>query len=187
MNKLFGAAQEVCDFLSSKSWTYCIIGGLAVIRWGEIRFTQDADIAVLAGFGEEAQFAQSLLERFESRIANAFDFAVANRVVLIRSSNGTSIDITFATLPFENEMMESSSLFAYADGLSLPTCSADDLFIMKAFAARPKDWIDAESIALRQKGRLNMKRIIDRITELALLKEAPEIITKAKQILERKS
>jgi len=185
MNKLFSAAKEVCDFLSSMNYQYCIIGGLAVIRWGEVRFTQDADIAVLVDFGEEARFAGELLERFESRISDALNFAVANRVLLLKSSNGVAIDISFAALPFEHEMMENASLYSFADGLSLPLCSADDLFIMKAFAARPKDWIDAESIALRQHGCLGIERIMERITELAELKNEPEIIEKVKKMLEQ--
>lgn len=125
------------------------------------------------------------MKRFKSRISDAFHFAVANRVLLIKSSNGVAIDITFAALPFENEMMENASPYIFADGLSLPVCSADDLFIMKAFAARPKDWIDAESIALRQRGRLDTARIIERITELAELKDEPEIAARSRRILEK--
>ncbi|MBF0409155.1 MAG: hypothetical protein HQM10_17535 [Candidatus Riflebacteria bacterium] len=81
--------------------TYCVIGGLAVIRWGEVRFTQDADIAVLVSFGDESVFAEKLLKRFESRISGALEFAVSNRVLLIKSSSRVSIDVTFAALPFE--------------------------------------------------------------------------------------
>jgi len=62
VNKLFAAAKEVCDFLSAQNRVFCIIGGLAVIRWGEIRFTQDADIAVLTNFGEERPIAEVLLK-----------------------------------------------------------------------------------------------------------------------------
>jgi hypothetical protein len=36
---------------------------------------------------------------------------------------------------------------------------AEDLFVMKAFAARPLDWIDAEGIAVRQAGALNQRYI----------------------------
>ncbi|MBF0409154.1 MAG: hypothetical protein HQM10_17530 [Candidatus Riflebacteria bacterium] len=82
-------------------------------------------------------------------------------------------------------MMKNASLYAFAEGAELPVCSADDLFIMKAFASRPKDWIDAESIAVRQKGKLDVSRIISRITELAELKDEPEIVEKAEKILRK--
>lgn len=184
MNKLFIAAREVCDFIISQKWQYCVIGGLAVIRWGEVRFTQDADISVLAEFGGEREFAESLLQKFPGRISDALAFALNNRVLLIRSSNGVSIDITFAALPFEQQMMACSSPFDYGDGCLLRTCSADDLFVMKAFAARPKDWIDAESIAIRQKGKLDKDKIVRCLSELSELKGEPEILNRACKILE---
>lgn len=54
-------------------------------------------------------------------------------------------------------------------------------------AARPKDWIDAESIALRQKGLLDVARIVERVTELAELKGEPEITLRARKILEQRT
>lgn len=41
MNVLFEAAKEVCEFMAVRKWEFCIIGGLAVQRWGEPRTTLD--------------------------------------------------------------------------------------------------------------------------------------------------
>lgn len=41
MNEILSAAKELGDFMRQRQWEYCIIGGLAVIRWGEPRLTQD--------------------------------------------------------------------------------------------------------------------------------------------------
>ena len=49
MNALFKAGLEIQNFLNSKKWSFCFIGGLAVIRWGEARMTQDIDLCVLSG------------------------------------------------------------------------------------------------------------------------------------------
>ena len=40
MNAIFAAAKEVADFMQARGWEYCIIGGLAVQRWGELRTTR---------------------------------------------------------------------------------------------------------------------------------------------------
>ena len=88
MNDMFAAAKEVCNFMQECQWGFCIIGGLAVIRWGEPRLTQDADLTLLTGFGEEEQYARKLLNHFEGRLKNALEFALTNRVLLIRASNG---------------------------------------------------------------------------------------------------
>ena len=81
MNGIFEAAGEVCAFMTSRGWEYCVIGGLAVQRWGEPRTTLDADFTLLADWGDEARYAAALLERFEARISDAHAFAVERRVV----------------------------------------------------------------------------------------------------------
>ncbi|MFH1108353.1 MAG: hypothetical protein V1790_04025 [Planctomycetota bacterium] len=68
MNLLFEAAKEVCDFASDRGWRYCVIGGLALQRWGEPRTTLDVDLSLLTGFGHEEEFARPLLEHFKGRI-----------------------------------------------------------------------------------------------------------------------
>ena len=62
------AAAEVQNVCQSHDWQFCFIGGLALQRWGEPRRTVDVDLSVLAGFGDEKQFADVLLEYFAARI-----------------------------------------------------------------------------------------------------------------------
>jgi len=184
MNRLFDAAKEVSDFMTEREWRFCMIGGLAVVCWGEVRFTQDADIALLTGYGNEDRFAIPLLERFSGRLANALDFALCNRVLLLKTQSGIPIDITFSALPFEVEMLDRAISFEYAEGYTLPVCTAEDLFVMKLFASRPKDLMDAESIAIRQRNKLDIGYIVRHLTTLSELKEDPAILSTAKRILE---
>jgi len=53
VNPLFQAGLELQQFMQEKEWPFCFIGGLAVIRWGEVRMTQDIDLSLLSGFGNE--------------------------------------------------------------------------------------------------------------------------------------
>ena len=186
MNGLFEAAKEVCDFMTARRWRFSLIGGLAVQRWGEPRATLDADIVLLAGLGgEEEIYVTAILERFASRIPEARQFALTRRVLLIRASNGKDVDITLGALPFEEEMIRRAAPVEFAPELRLPCCTAEDLFIMKAFAARPRDWLDAESIVNRQT-RLDRDYILRHLAELCELKEAPEILRRAEQLLREK-
>jgi hypothetical protein len=43
------AAGEAQKFLERHDAKFCFIGGVAVQRWGEPRFTRDADLSKLAG------------------------------------------------------------------------------------------------------------------------------------------
>jgi hypothetical protein len=183
MNELFSAANEICAFMTGQNWRFCVIGGLAVVRWGEPRFTQDADIALLTGFGGEEQYARTLLEHFQGRLNDTFTFAMRNRVLLLKASNGIHLDVTFAALPFEEDMLDRASLHEFAPRCFLPVCSAEDLFVMKVFASRPKDLIDAESIVSRQDGKLDSTYILKHLTLLSQVKGDSGIMKQARELL----
>lgn len=183
MNSLLEAAKEVQDFLTEKGWRFCIIGGLAVIRWGEPRLTLDVDLTLLTGFGEEESYASALLSRFKPRREAALEFALKYRVLLFRTDNGTDIDVSFGAFPFEEDMIRRATPFLFAPDVELITCSAEDLFVLKAFAARPKDWMDAETVFTRQKRHLDTAYILKMLGPLSELKEAPDIFLRARKIM----
>jgi hypothetical protein len=174
--EILRAAAEVQGLCQSQGWKFCFIGGLALQRWGEPRETIDVDLTLWTGFGGEEPYVRKLLEHFDARIADAVGFALTRRVLLARARSGVGLDIALGGLPFEELVVARSSLFALAPETSLRTCSAEDLIVMKAFAARTRDWLDVEGIIIRQTGKLDWAYIRSQLAPLAELKEAPEII-----------
>ena len=185
MNPLVAAALEVQAFCGAQSWRFCFIGGLAVQRWGEPRLTQDADLTVITGFGGEAPFVDTLLARFEGRLPDAREFALRNRVVLLRSSEGVPLDVALGAMPFEEHAVARASDFMIAPSAVILTCSAEDLMVFKAFAGRPQDWLDIEGIAVRHAGRLDERLIWTELIPLLELKETPEDAGRLRAILAR--
>jgi hypothetical protein len=57
MNGIVEAALELQEWLIKSRQQLRVIGGLAVIRWGEHRGTRDVDVSVFVDFGEEQSFA----------------------------------------------------------------------------------------------------------------------------------
>jgi len=182
MNPLFEAAKEIQDFMSGKGWKFCIIGGLALQRWGEPRQTNDVDLTLLTGFGGEEEYIKAILRQYEARIPKASEFALRNRVLMLRMPSGTPVDVSFGAIPYEERVIKRATFFDFAPGIRLITCSAEDLVILKSFAERPQDWIDVENINIRQGAKLNWKLILTEIKPLAELKEAPEIINRLTKI-----
>ncbi len=70
------------------------------------------------------------------RIENARDFALQNRVLLLKSIDGLGIDIALGALDFERSAVERASEIEVLDGKYLRLCTAEDLIVMKAFADR---------------------------------------------------
>jgi len=187
MNDLFQAALEVQGFLHEHGWRFCIIGGLAVLRWGEPRTTQDVDVSLLTGFTNEEAYIQQIARRFSLRLPDGISFALEKRVLLVRASNGRPIDIALAGIPFEERMIERASAFEFAPDVALVTCSAEDLVVLKAFAGREQDWLDLRGILAAQQSRLDWDYIDRHLLPLCELKDdlqAPRRLAELRQTLQ---
>ena len=182
MIDLFRAAIEIQQFLLERDWRFCIIGGLAVARWGEPRATQDVDISLLTGFGSERSYVEQILNQFSGRIPDAQHFALENRVLLVNASNGTPIDICLAGIPFEERLIERASPFTFAPEVSLITCSAEDLVVLKAFAGREQDWTAIEGIMSTQGNKLDWTYIYRQLSPLCELKEDQATLVHLKRL-----
>jgi hypothetical protein len=150
LNPIFAAAAEIQAACTAAHFEFCFIGGLAVQRWGEPRMTRDVDMTLLTGFGGEERIVEQLLDIFSGRLSDAKEFALRNRVLLLKATNGVPLDISLGAMPFEERTIERSSLFDLGGGTGLRTCSAEDLIVHKVFAGREKDWEDVRGIIARQ-------------------------------------
>jgi len=172
----FSAALEALAAIARLGRRACVIGGLAVQRWGEPRFTQDADLTVLAPLGSEAEIVDALLLRFEPRRDDAKRHALDHRVLLLRASNRVSLDVSLAATGFEEGVLLRASSWRLLDGTPLVTCSAEDLVIYKLVAGRPGDIQDVIGIVGRQGQKLDAARIRDWGAQFAELKEDPDLL-----------
>lgn len=173
--QLVSAAQLVLATLDEARVPACLIGGMAISRWGQPRATTDADLSALAPYGDEARVLDLLLSRFEPRRADARAFALVNRVVLL-SAAGVGVDVALAAFPFEIEALEYATPWKLSEDVTLVTCSAEHLIVYKLVAARPQDLIDVEGIVRRQGARLDVDRVRRWGREFAELKEDAELL-----------
>jgi hypothetical protein len=182
MIEIFQVALNLQRFCQKHRWKFCFIGGIALQRWGEPRVTQDVDVSILTGVGEEEKFIRLLESQFSARIARAEEFALRHRVLLLRSQTGVGIDISLAMTGFEETVIDRATLFTFLPRIRLLTCSAEDLIVYKAFADRTRDWLDVETIIGRQAVPLDWKYIKRYLSELVRLKEAPHILEQLNQL-----
>lgn len=183
LDPILAAAHELETFCAARHWRFCFIGGIAVQRWGEPRFTADADLTLLTGFGQEESFIEPLCSHFHPRRADAREFAARNRVVLLEADNGTPLDVALGAVPFEENSIRRSSPFSIGEGRSLMTCSAEDLLVHKVVANREKDWIDVDGILVRQWGKLNLDLFRTEVEPLLELRGDPDILARFERLL----
>jgi hypothetical protein len=171
VNRLFAAAVDIQAFCATRGWRSSVIGGVAVQRWGDPRQTRDVDLTLLTGLGGEEAFVDPILEHYRARIPDARRFALERRVLLVETRDGVPLDISLGGLPYEAVVIDRSTPFEIERGISMTTCSAEDLVILKAFAGRAQDWIDVEGVIVRQGVALDRRLVLADVHPLLELKE----------------
>ena len=186
-NRLLQAAEEIQQFCRSRDWRFCFIGGIAVQRWGEARLTRDADVTVFTGIGDESRYVGELLGGFASRLDDAREFALSNRVLLLRASNGIPLDITLGALPFEDRAVASSSAEEIVAGVRLQLVAPGPLVVFKVFANRPQDWLDVEGIIVKSGRLIDWSEVRADLAALLELKDDTTALGRLDEVLARHS
>ncbi len=179
MNPRFEAAWELHRFLKQQDIPYAVIGGVAVQKWGDQRFTQDVDISIATSLEESPQkLVRLITDHFPSRKLNPFEFARQTRMVLITASNGVDVDIALALPGYEGQMLERAIEYELEAGKNIQLCTAEDLIIHKAVAGRPQDVIDIQGIIYRQGDELDLSYIRDWLKQFTDVLGEPEVLAR---------
>ncbi|HMT06619.1 MAG TPA: hypothetical protein PKA82_01340 [Pyrinomonadaceae bacterium] len=167
MTALFDEAADLQNFIEENGWDFYFVGGVAVQFWGEPRLTYDLDLTVFTDLSNESDFIKKFLEKYRPKFHDADEFALTNRVLPLWTASNTGIDVNLAGFSDLSNTFARSSYQKLTDTISLRVCSAEDLLIMKTIAGRPKDWLDAESIIIKQ-SELDWSYVDSSLSELEL-------------------
>jgi hypothetical protein len=123
-------------------------------------------------------------EHIVPRIENALAFARENLVLLARHGpTGVDLDVSFAWSSFELQAL-SAATEARFGRVRARMSTAEDLVVLKAIAARPKDIEDAESLLVLHP-EIDVGRVRARVAELVELAEAPELLSSFDSLAKR--
>lgn len=181
MTLLLEAAAEVTRWLEEEKIPACIIGGLAVERWGEPGLTRD--VKILATYGDEDPIIDKCLKKFAARNADARAFALDYRVLLLTASNGVELDLALGASGFEIGSIDRSSPYEFATGSVMRTCSAEDLIIHKAVSGQPRDHVDIEGVVYRHWRALDVEHIRRWLAIFEQLKEDSTLLATFERML----
>ena len=108
MLDLVQAAANLQKDLDALGLPNCVIGGLALQAWGEVRLTRDADFTVLTRFIDEEAKIRAILALMTPRRPDALAFALRNRVLLGFVDGNISVDIGIGGFDFEEKIVQRS-------------------------------------------------------------------------------
>ena len=184
----FEPLQSLQNLISRFNERGVVIGGVAAGVLGKARFTEDLDAMILLSTQDIPRLLEAAKqEGIEARIENATEFAKKTRVLLLRHViTDTNIDISLGIMPFEQEMIERSTMHEFDSSLHVRLPTPEDLVIMKAIAHRPKDLQDIQIIADKYPN-LDYTRIEHWIRSFAEVLEMPDLWKQIEEILKSRN
>ena len=162
------ALKAIAACLKEAGISYMVVGGQAVLQYGETRFTQDIDITLAVTPDEIEEVIKPLQSCGFSTIPSDYlSFLKDTWVLPVRhSTTNIRIDLIFSILPFERAAISNANEI-FIDGAPVRFIAVEDLIVQKIFSGRPRDIEDAEGILKLNKERVDLKKIEDLIKVLS--------------------
>jgi predicted nucleotidyltransferase len=142
--------RKVALQLQKASIPYMVIGGQAVLLYGEPRLTRDIDITVGMGVDGLDKVKKTIqIIGLKSLIQREKEFVERNMVLpTIDKKSGIRVDFIFSFSPFERQAIERARDIKLGRSL-VRFASLEDVVIHKIIAGRARDLEDVKSILLK--------------------------------------
>lgn len=143
--------SKIATILAKAQIPYMVIGGQAVLVYGEPRMTRDIDITLDA----DVDALDSLLRAlegtsFRSLPSNVREFTKTTRVLPIQDEQTKiRVNLIFSFSPYEHLAIQRSRPINF-HGIDVNFAAPEDIIIHKLVAGRPRDIEDVRTIILRQ-------------------------------------
>lgn len=142
--------KRLAQKLNQANIPYIVIGGQAVLLYGEARFTKDIDITLgIDTDGLEKVLGLSGELGLKILVSDAQKFVKENMVLpLLEKKSGIRIDLIFSFSPFERQAIQRSKTVKFGKTV-VHFASLEDLVIHKMIAGRPRDIEDVRTVLLK--------------------------------------
>ncbi len=141
---------KVANFLDSLSVPYMVIGGQAVLLYGEPRLTRDIDITLGIDIDKIELILKELsFYNFTALPENPSEFVKKTYVLPAEDLDlKIRVDFIFTQTPYERQAIGRANKITIKDNI-INFVSIEDLLIHKIFAGRPRDIEDARIVYLK--------------------------------------
>ena len=142
--------ENIAGELSSQNIPYMIIGGQAVLLYGEPRLTRDIDVTLGIGIDGLDRVLNSVKNlKFQILVPNWDNFVKETMVLpTLHEKSGIRVDFIFSFSAYEHQAIQNVKRIKLG---SRDVCFAalEDVIIHKIIAGRPRDLEDVRSIILK--------------------------------------
>lgn len=141
--------ERVAQALERAGLPYMVIGGQAVLLYGEPRLTKDIDITIGADLDRLPDIL-NLVQSLELKVLVQPETFTRQTMVLPCADPGTGIrlDLIFSATPYEQQAMGRVRTVKVGSA-EVRFASLEDLLIHKVIAGRPRDLEDVRGVLLK--------------------------------------
>lgn len=143
---------KIATALQQAGIPYMVIGGQAVLQYGEPRLTRDIDITLGVDVDRLASVLSLVqLAGFQPAMKDYEGFAKRTNVLPVNDeATGIRVDLLFSFSPYEEEAIRRAKPIR-VDNHQVQYASVEDIIIHKIVAGRPRDLDDVKGIVARHK------------------------------------
>jgi predicted nucleotidyltransferase len=142
--------SKIGKCLKNHNLPYIIIGGQAVLLYGEPRLTRDIDITLDVSIDLLETLLSVIKELSLKPLPEDIEKFVRQTMVLptLDETTGIRVDFIFSFTPYETEAIKRAKGVTILDQ-KVNFASPEDLIIHKIFAGRPRDIEDVRTVLLK--------------------------------------
>lgn len=142
--------EHIGGELSSQNIPYMIIGGQAILLYGEPRLTKDIDVTLGIGTEGLEKVMQSVENlRFKILVPDPEDFVRETMVLpTLHEKSGIRVDFIFSYSAYEQQAIQNAKKVKLGS-TDVFFASLEDVIIHKIIAGRPRDLEDIRSVILK--------------------------------------
>lgn len=155
---------------------YALVGGVAVLAWGQPRATMDVDALVQLKEKALPPFVEALAHENFQVSAEDLSLAIQERshATVFDQTSPLHVDVKPAQTPEELQEVEDAVDVPYQQG-RLRLARPEDVIAFKLKYGTPQDLGDARSVLVRQRGKLDLGRLQRTAARLGVLKQLEEV------------
>ncbi|MFC1824632.1 nucleotidyl transferase AbiEii/AbiGii toxin family protein [Thermodesulfobacteriota bacterium] len=164
--------QKIASELDQRKIPYMVIGGQAVLLYGEPRLTRDIDITLGVTTERLDDVIGAAKNSGLKTMVDPNTFTMKTMVLPCQSSaTDIRVDFIFSFSPYEQQAMDHVRIVQMGDG-EVKFASPEDLIIHKVFAGRPRDLEDVKNVLLKNSD-VDIEYIRHWLQELSAAMEEP--------------
>ena len=144
--------RRVAQQLEGAGLPYMVIGGQAVLLYGEPRLTKDIDVTLGATLDRLPEVVELVRSAGLEPLVDPEQFTRETMVLPCRDP-GTEVrvDLIFSFSPYGRQAMEHARLVELS-GAQVRFASLEDVIIHKVIASRPRDMEDVKGMLIKNPG-----------------------------------